>query len=504
MSNEILRFLESQAVGPDFSSEALSPEYVVILNHFWNERFEEAADHASLILADQPEEFQSTTRFYRAWIESLSELDDVESLEALARHLMTIGRVQPENRPAFMALRGIIHLYLDEAPAARLILRALNTASGDAYCLEFEQMCARRGFEGARDQSLAFCVAPLNDWFHWNTLIADVANFGPADQLRDILSCVAKIFPGSPNLDFVNMHHALETGHWPGALAAAAKLHANFPQHRDYGFIKAYSANRNGDHDLAIATLRGLGEHLNEFDPDVLHLYGEIIGRRALETDNEALAIQATTKLERAARIYRRQGKEIDTALSLIQRLERNITSTSVANTETQAFRAPRSWMVMMTPEQYFNLATSGDQEIGVLHRPMGKEAMPGDIVLFVTKSAHVAKQPARSAQEWRIVAVYRVSTRPFWHPTDRWHNGLELVDRPDAPIPVDAKDVTSDWNVRGNKYSLPLGHHARYGVFELDDSAMDIVVSAVKRRSDGVAHEQDRRGSNTSKKDSI
>jgi hypothetical protein len=134
----------------------------------------------------------------------------------------------------------------------------------------------------------------------------------------------------------------------------------------------------------------------------------------------------------------------------------------------------------------------------------MGRDAMPGDVVLLMTKSAHVAKQPVEHAHELRIVAVYRVTTRPYWHPTNRWQNQLELVDRPDSPIPVDSKEVKSDWNTRGQKYSLPRGHHARYSVYELDDSALDIVVAAVKRRSDGIAHDAERRGANVTKKDSV
>lgn len=501
MASQFERFLESQSTRLDFSAEGLSSEYMVVLNHMWNQRFEEAADHASTSLVSDLEH-PAHVKLYRCWIEALAELDDVESLEVLASHLLMLGRAQSDRRPQYFALRGIIHLHLDQAPAARLILRATAGFGDDPYCLEFEQMCSRRGFEGARDFALASSCQPLSDWFHWTTLTADLAAFGPADQLNDVLTHVAKIFPGSPLLDVVNMHHAIDTKHWPGALGAASKLHTNFPHHRDYGFLKAFSAHQNGDHNLALATLRGLGEHINVVDADVLHLYGEILAQKAFATDSEELATQAIQKLERAARIFRRQGKPIDSALTLIQRLERTITSAQITSNEAPAFRAPRSWMVHLTPEQYAMLATSGDQDIGMLHRPMGKDAMPGDIVLFVSKSAHVAKQPARSAQEWRIVAVYRVTTRPYWHPVNRWQNGLELVDRPDSPIPVDAKEVRSDWNVRGQKYSLPVGHHARYGVFELDDSAMDIVVAAVKRRSEGVSHEKNRRGENFSKKE--
>ena len=67
MASELERFLESQSNRPDFSSDGITPEYMVVLNHFWNQRYEEATDHASAILATSPEH-PATLRFYRAWI----------------------------------------------------------------------------------------------------------------------------------------------------------------------------------------------------------------------------------------------------------------------------------------------------------------------------------------------------------------------------------------------------------------------------------------------------
>jgi hypothetical protein len=503
MSVSIQRLLEAQSVNVDFSGEGLSSEYMVVLNHLWNERFETAADHASTILAED-EEHPATPKLYRAWIEALSELDDADSLVALQDHLLAIGRAEPEMRQTYLALRGVIHLYLDQAPAARLVLRAIQGRENNPYCLEFEQMCARRGFEGAQEFAVAASHVMINDWFHWTTLIADLSSFGASSDLHDVLHHVNRAFPGSPVMDLTNMHRAMDSGFWPGALASATKLYENFPDHGDYGFFAAFSAHQNGDSQLALSILRTLGDSANSLDADVLHLTGEILAMSALENDNEAMAEQATQKLDTAARFYRRAGKPIDTAIGLIQRLERQLLAGGSVSAETNGFRVPRNWMVTLNPSQYATMSTSGDQDIGVLHRPMGRSAMPGDVVLYVTKSSHTAKQPAVSAHEWRIVAVYRVTTKPYWHPTNRWQNGLELIDRPDSPIPIDAKDVVSDINVRGNKYSLPRGHHARYGVFELDESAMDIVVAAVKRRSDGISHDSDRRGANSSKKDSV
>ena len=503
MSVSIQRLLEAQSVNVDFSGRGLSAEYVVVLNHLWNERFEAAADHASNFLAED-DDHPATARLYRAWIEALSELGDDDSLLALHDHLLAIGRVEPEMRQTYLALRGIVHLYLDQAPAARLVLRAIQGRENNPYCLEFEQMCARRGFEGAQEFAVASSHVMVNDWFHWNTLIADLAVFGEASDLHDTLQYANRAFPGSPAMDLSNMHRAIDSGFWPGALASATKLHENFPAHSDYGFFEAFCAHQNGDSQLAMTILRSLGDSANSLDPDVLHLTGEILAARALETDNEAIAEQAIQKLDTAARFYRRAGKPIDTAVNLIHHLERQIISGGSVSSETNGFRVPRNWMITLNPSQYATMSTSGDKDISVLNRPMGRSAMPGDVVLYVTKSAHMAKQPAAASHEWRIVAVYRVITKPYWHPTNRWQNSLELIDRPDSPIPIDAKDVASDFNVRGTKYSLPRGHHARYGVFELDDSAMDIVVAAVKRRSDGIAHDADRRGANVSKKDTV
>jgi hypothetical protein len=503
MSVGIQRLLEAQSLNVDFSGSGLSSAYVVVLNHIWNGRFSAAADVASTILAED-DEHPATPRLYRAWIEALSELGDHDSLTMLGHHLLALGRAEPEMQQTYMGLRGIIHLFLDEAPAARLVLRAVRGRENNPYCLEFEELCARRGFEEAYEFALAKSHVAIHDWFHWTTLCADLDAFGSHSELTDTLNYVNHAFPGSPLLDQYNLHKAFHNGHWASGLSSATKLQHNFPDHCDYGFYKAFAAFHAGDRELAWNTLSQLGEDLNAHDPDVLHLAGEILAQKAMDIDSESLASKAIEKLDTAARMFRRFGKPVDSAITLIQRLERQIVSSGTTTIDTNGFRAPRSWMVMLTPAQYANMSTSGDQELAMIHRPMGKEAMPGDVVLFMTKSAHVAKQPVQTSQEWRIVSVYRVTTKPYWHPINRWHNGLELVDRPDSPIPVDAKDVSSDWNVRGNKYNLPVGHHARFGVFELDDSAMDIVVASVKRRSDGISHHSDRRGMNESKKDSV
>ncbi len=499
----IQRLLETQSLTVEYSGKGLTPEYMIVLNHMWNGRYEAAAEHASMFLAED-DEHPATLRLYRAWIESLGELGDHDSLVMLLDHLLVLGRVEPELQQSFMALRGVVHLQLDQAPAARLILRAIQGRANNPYCLEFEQMCARRGFEYANQYALVTSNVEVVDWCHWNSLIADCATNEANLDWQELLHHVNRAFPGAPTFDLLNMHRAMDSGHWPSALASATSLHANFPDQPDYGFMKGFCAFHSGDRVLALKSLSALGKLANESDADVLHLSGEIIAGNALASDNEELANFAIQKLEAAAKKYRACGKPTDNAVGIIHSLKRHFIANDDTLGQNQGSRAPRSWMVMLSPVQVANMAGSADQEVGVLHRPMGKEAMPGDIVLYVSKSAYIAKKSEATSNEWLIVAVYRVMTAPYRHPTARWHNGLELIDRLDSPIPVDANQVSSDRNVRGNAHSLPRGHHARYGVYELDGSAMDIVVAAVKRRSDGIQHESNRRSLNEIKKDSV
>lgn len=155
----------------------------------------------------------------------------------------------------------------------------------------------------------------------------------------------------------------------------------------------------------------------------------------------------------------------------------------------------------MLSPRRTEEMVNAHDEDIETLHRPMGKEVEPGDVVLFVSRASHTAKNPNSIRQEWRLLAMYRVTSRPIWHPVEKWHSCLELIDRPEHPVPVDAHELKSDINVRGKAASLPLGHHARFGVYSLDDVAMEIMIAAVRRRAEGIDHGKERRGENLSQK---
>ena len=113
-------------------------------------------------------------------------------------------------------------------------------------------MCARRGFEYANQYALVTSNVEVVDWCHWNSLIADCATNEANLDWQELLHHVNRAFPGAPTFDLLNMHRAMDSGHWPSALASATSLHANFPDQPDYGFMKGFCAFHSGDRVLAL------------------------------------------------------------------------------------------------------------------------------------------------------------------------------------------------------------------------------------------------------------
>ncbi|MCX6123205.1 MAG: hypothetical protein NTV34_00405 [Proteobacteria bacterium] len=497
MPRRIERLLEVQNRNASFAEGGLSAVYMKVLTHIWNGQFSAAADTAANTIAEDPESTDGP-RLYRAWIEALAQMEDYDSLAALASHLLERGKDEPELRQTYMAMRGLIHIELDQAPAIRLLSRALTGKINNPYCLEFEQLCARRGMIESTF-AVAQSTGNIDDYMVWNTLVQDLAVEHEREALQNCLMHVTKVFPGSPAMDLVSMHHAFDNGHWQTAQDSANRLHKSFPEQRDYVFYSAIAAFRGKDLNAAITTIESLTKSERESDVDILSLYGECLAERSLRDDRDIDLQNALDVLKFAAKLMRSNGLEVDRALGIIQKLEQQVGGSTMPDYALNHFRAPKSWMVVLSPRRTDEMVNSHDENIETLNRPLGSQAEPGDVVLFVSRASHTLKKVHSSRQEWRLLSMYRVTSRPYWHPVHRWHSTLELIDRPEHPIPIDAQEMKSDIDVRGKRAVLPQGHHARFGVYSLNDGAMDIMIAAVKRRTDGVDHDLERRNGNVS-----
>ena len=116
------------------------------LRAYWAGDMRGAVDKASALLADDPD---TPHRFmaYRLWIEALAEGRDVNGLAALRDHLFLRGQADPADQATYAALRGVVHLELDEFGAAKLLARACRELTADPYGLELVQRVEARGAE---------------------------------------------------------------------------------------------------------------------------------------------------------------------------------------------------------------------------------------------------------------------------------------------------------------------------------------------------------------------
>lgn len=493
MTTKTERLLEVQNRVADLSDEGLSSVYMKVLHQMWNGQWATAANTAAEHLAEDPD-CHDSLELYRAWIEALAQLEDHASLAALSEHLLVLGRETPELRQTFMAMRGLIHIELDQAPAIRLLSRALSGRIHNPYCLEFEQMCVRRGFSQSVIP-ITQATGNISDYFVWNTLLTDLACEGRQNELHECLKHVSKVFPGSPDVAYFGMHLAFEQKQWQAALVHAQNLARSFPAHPDFTFHTAFAAFQANNLDLAIHVIESVDASQRDTDVDLTNLYGQCLAARFERDENDDDAHAAIRLLTDAARSMRRFGLDVHKNLDLIQKMEEQVGGHTVPDYAQNQFRAPRSWMVVLSPRRCEEMVNASDDEIEKLHRPLGAEAAPGDVVLFVARAAHTLKKPVGTRQEWRVLSMYRVTSRPYWHAQQRWNSSLELIDRPEHPVPIDTEELKSDIDIRGKRSSLPRGHHARFGVYSLDDSAMDIMISALKRRTAGIEHDKERRG---------
>jgi tetratricopeptide (TPR) repeat protein len=491
---ELNRLLEMQARTHQGGKHDAYGRYMVTLNHMWNAGYHQAIDTATSALAEYPEHEQNAL-FYRAWIESLSALEDWTSLRTVYDHLFDLSHEDTEYavfmRPHFLGLRGLIHLELDQAPAWRLHARALAGRTDSPYILEFLERCARRSHTDHAKDSLCIlqCQTDIQDFFVWQTLLTDLNVAADVSSTRDVLKFFDARFLGHPVRRLYDMHMGAEHHQWQVAYDAAKSLMNDFTGHVDYRFFAAKAAFHAGHLHEALSLCEQVSPQRLAYDVDFNMLMGQILAMKALKDDDEDAAHRAIDVLNLAARMQRRVGLGIEYTLDLIRQMEELVGGHSVPVDAANHFRELKSWLVMLSPKQAFELVGSRDHDIEKLCRPMGCEPQPGDVVLFVSRSAHVSKKIANHRSEWRLLAIYRVASRPVWNPTNRWQSTLELIDRPEHPVPVDAQEINSDINMRGKKSGLARGHHARFGVYALDESAMDIMIAAVKRRTEGVDH---------------
>lgn len=467
--------------------------YVEALNDFWRQDYTRARETISSTLAETPDHIDAVL-LYRLWIEIAATQNLVGELRTLADHLFVLAQMDEENYESLSAIRGIAHLEMDEINAGKLINRGLKGATENTYACELSSMVQHR---------LGNEIPPVNahllpELRDFATLCNFVRLAVAANREKEVGRCLGVIkalYPAAPFVSFSEMHLGFEGGMFDNAALEAHKLTLSFPENPDFNYYAAYFAFRRNNFTEAAARLEQARSSIGNHDPDIEALTALSHRELARRHDRPEAVELAKRSLEKAIGVLRESGFPIADLGMRLQGLNDNSPEDAdpILPESVDELRPTRIWMVKLSPRRYHEFATASDREIEFLTRSLGGEARTGDICFFASDDfVQVSGERRRKGRQWRIAAIFAVVSEPMWNPMTRCENGLQLISRLAAPIRV---DVVEDESI-GPKVvrQVAKDHPSRFGVFELEDGALDIISEAIaqKRMSENKVAKED------------
>ena len=139
----------SKKVGSFFAKKKDFENYLFVLKKYWEKDTKAVLD----LLTKKIETSQSSgvsLLYYRLWIEQLAELRDKASLSLLKTHLLKISSFSTD-QTEWQALRGLIHLELDEMNFCSHLFTLLEKKLDSSYVVEFCEKYRRRFCEDGKE-----------------------------------------------------------------------------------------------------------------------------------------------------------------------------------------------------------------------------------------------------------------------------------------------------------------------------------------------------------------
>lgn len=455
--------------------QQISREYMAGLKDFWAGRPRTAIEHVSKVLADNPED-ASKFSLYRLWVEVLAQDGDRRALRSLSQHLYLRSQEYEASYDTYMALRGLIHLELDEIEAVQLMRKALaGTESSNPYIIELHQRTEERFAEVADAVPNLLADLPaknMQDYFHWEVMARNYFTAGANKELEHTLHKIQQLYPESTISRVYHMHQAFAATKFEVAFQVAKSLNADYPGVADFEVFQAMAALKL---DRAKDAHKILARHVAIFgngDVDVMSLLSNSM-HRLLKADSDLVTREQTIETMKSTIEVLEDsglpGRFVQQALFDVESMS--------GDEATEQGTNNRVWLVKLTPAQYHELQTSPEETLQTITRPIGTDPQPGDLCFLATESYEGAKRS--KSESWRIAGIYTVVSGPEIDAMHGFVSMLRLIQRPGVSIPVDIQPLDRpEVNTRSG--------HRGYGaaqIFELDQEALGIIAEAANQR---------------------
>ncbi|MEY4631944.1 MAG: hypothetical protein RIQ81_2064, partial [Pseudomonadota bacterium] len=391
--------------------------------------------------------------------------------------------------PTWMALRGIIHMELDRPNAAGLMLRATGHDTSNPWVMELAQTLEVRGPETHEVPALIHTAGAVPDYVVWSSLVRGFVAMNQRHRAETCFDIMDRIFTGNPLKDTCYFHWTNELGDWSSALEHATHLTSTFPEHADFAFFAAYAAFKLNRFNQTVTTLESSKALKVDTDVDATLLLGQALKQLGMQKQDPRLLDRAVAQLTRASQMMSQNGMSPIVPEQLIREIQEALAEASGTHGDsgtdesTRLFRPTRAWLVKLSARRYQELKTSRESHIERLVRPMGGDAQPGDLCFFAVDIPEKRANRTKGSS-WKIAAIYTVDSAPVWHPYWKFQSALQLFAIPKKMIAVDINIMDTTPSPKALE-KLPKGHPFRYGVFQLEEGALDLIQEAIRQHQE-------------------
>jgi len=398
-----------------YYSSKFYKSYFKALEMYW---FQKRRDVLSFIAKTIEEDIdhEDIHVFYRLWIEALAETHDRPSLQMLKNHLANLAP-QFADYDQWAALRGLVHLELEELDACMLILRGIGDNTYSPYAMELRQRYEFRFSKDTQSElAILKCQAPVTDYFILQSLAQGLLAEGHSKELPALFSKIKDNFPHSPLQDHFLFWQNFEENKLDEAISVAKRLCKRFPDNERYRFDLGYVSFCKGKVHEAIQTLEGLDLKYRKQDPDTMAL----LGYGYLLECKDKVASQGWQKAKTYFTLAKAQSDRLGIPSNEILLNLNFMKEEEHKRSQHQTLAHGNFWALTLSPRRENELVTCAEQNIDFVFHELPKGIQDNDFVYFTSSKS----------EPLRLFAIYKVIQTQIWHPSEKNQGLLELVHR--------------------------------------------------------------------------
>ena len=376
---------------------ATHTQYLSALNAYWNEKPTRTIRLITDgLLGTQTPAIQFP--LYRLWIEQSAQRQEKDSLHDLQQYLLEESVA--DGNITWVALRGLIHLELEEMGACKLLRPFLSQHAHNPYCLEFLCKYHNRISPSTSTFSLGKTHLPSLDYFHWLPILSQ------PELASDVQDFIESAFPHSPLATFCRLQHAVSTfpSHALGAYAQQElhELSAQYPHSITLRYCAdTWKALQTGERKDALTVSQGD----TRMEPALYNLFRGFVAAGGLAP---LLPQEQKDSLE-SANLPALPMREADPEMPSLQQ---------------------QNWLFLVSPHAFYEWMSAPFE--GIRDIPGAPSMQHRDTIcwgsMFMEKGKSV----------YRVGGLLEVVTAPKFHPL--WKNSVSvrLLDSQSESIPLD------------------------------------------------------------------